>query len=74
MRLAFVIRLGDDTRPSEGIFEGRVEEVDTGKEARFRSTEELLRFLGQRFGASMQRRSEIRDRGRAKPGSSEDKL
>lgn len=72
MRLAFVIRLGDDTRPGEGIIEGRVEEVDTGIEARFRSAEELLRFLGQRFVAAIQGRSEIRNRGGAKPGAAED--
>lgn len=49
MRLAFVIRLGNDTRPAEGLFEGWVEEVDSCTELRFRSTEELLKFLGQRF-------------------------
>jgi hypothetical protein len=49
MRLAFVIRLGNDTRPAEGLFEGWVEEVDSCTERRFRSTEELLAFLGERF-------------------------
>lgn len=49
MRLAFVIRLGSDSRPSDGIFEGWVEEVDSCTELRFRSTNELLGFLGQRF-------------------------
>lgn len=49
MRLAFVIRLGSDSRPVEGLFEGWVEEVDSCIERRFRSTEELLAFLGQRF-------------------------
>jgi hypothetical protein len=49
MRLAFVIRLGNDTRPAEARFEGWVEEVDPGIELRFRSSEELLSFLGQRF-------------------------
>lgn len=49
MRLAFVLRLAKDTRPSESHFEGWIEEVDSGKEVRFRSTEELLRFLAQRF-------------------------
>jgi hypothetical protein len=28
-----------------------VEEVDTGKELRFRSDDELLKFLGERFEA-----------------------
>ena len=49
MRLAFVIRLGLETRPAEGLFEGWVEEVDSCIERRFRSAEDLLLFLGQRF-------------------------
>jgi hypothetical protein len=49
MRAAFVVQLGPETKPSEGRFEGWVEEVDSCREQRFRSTEELLRFLGQRF-------------------------
>jgi len=49
MRLAFVIRLGNDTRPADGLFEGWVEEVDSCTELRFRSTGELLKFLGHRF-------------------------
>lgn len=53
MRLAFVLRLGNDTRPAEGLLEGWVEEVDTCTERRFRSTEELLKFLGQRFDLAM---------------------
>jgi hypothetical protein len=31
--------------------EGWAEEVDTGKELRFRSNDELLKFLGERFDA-----------------------
>jgi hypothetical protein len=49
MRGAFVVRLGPESKPSEGRFEGWVEEVDSCMERRFRSTEELLKFLGQRF-------------------------
>ena len=52
MRCAFVVRLGPETKPSEGRFEGWVEEVDTGKELRFHSNDELLKFLGDRFGAA----------------------
>ena len=48
-RQAFVVQLGSDTRPPEGHFEGWIEEVDTGRELRFRSTDELLAFLGQCF-------------------------
>jgi hypothetical protein len=49
MRGAFVVQLGSETKPAEGRFEGWVEEVDSCTEHRFRSTEELLQFLGQRF-------------------------
>jgi hypothetical protein len=49
MRRAFVIRLGNDCQPIEGLFEGWVEEVDSCIEQRFRTTEELLAFLGQCF-------------------------
>jgi hypothetical protein len=49
MRGAFVVQLGPETKPSEGRFEGLVEEVDSGRELRFRSTEELMNFLGRRF-------------------------
>jgi len=53
MRLAFVIRLANDTRPADRRFEGWVQEVDTCCEVRFRSTEELLDFLGERFNQLM---------------------
>ena len=49
MRRAFVLRLGPDTKPSSRLFEGWVEEVDSGKELRFHSVDELLEFLGQQF-------------------------
>jgi hypothetical protein len=49
MKLAFVIRLGTNSRPSEDSFEGWVEEVDSCTERRFHSTAELLSFLGQCF-------------------------
>lgn len=49
MRLAFVVRLEKSTRPAEGRFEGWVEEVDSCTARRFRSSKELLDFLGQRF-------------------------
>jgi hypothetical protein len=48
----FVIRLGRETQPARGLFEGWVGEVDSGEELRFRSTEELLAFLGQSFGGT----------------------
>jgi hypothetical protein len=49
MRGAFVVQLGPESIPTEGRFEGWVEEVDSCIELRFRSTEELLKFMGLRF-------------------------
>jgi hypothetical protein len=54
MKCAFVVRLGSETIPSDGRFEGCVEEVDTGNELRFRSKDELLKFLGERFEAVLE--------------------
>ena len=42
---AFVIRLSPDSNPLESKFKGHVEEVDTGRELKFRSLEEFLAFL-----------------------------
>jgi hypothetical protein len=52
MRGAFVVRLGPETKPFQGLFEGWVEEVDSHQEIRFHSTDQLLRFLGDRFQAA----------------------
>jgi len=52
MRGAFVIRLGQGTNPTIGHFEGSIEEVDSGKEQKFQSSTELLRFLGECFRAA----------------------
>ena len=49
MKGAFVIRLGAATRPSDSHFEGWAEEVDSGKEVKFHSLNELVSFLGERF-------------------------
>jgi hypothetical protein len=62
MRGAFVVRLGPETDPSRGQFEGSAEEVDTGKRLRFRSVEELLRFLGQAFQDARRRERELNQR------------
>jgi hypothetical protein len=53
MRAAFVLQLGPETKPAEGRFEGWIEEVDSCTVRRFRTTEELLKFLGQRFELSV---------------------
>lgn len=49
MRQAYVVKLGAETNPSKREFVGYVEEVDTGLELRFTSTEELLTFLAECF-------------------------
>ena len=52
MRWAFVIQLASDSNPSQRQFSGRIEEVDSARELRFRSTDELLMFLGDCFTQS----------------------
>jgi hypothetical protein len=52
MRQAFVLTLGAETDPRRHYFVGFIEEVDTGRELRFKSTEELLEFLAQCFEAA----------------------
>jgi len=37
------------TKPIQGLFEGCVEEVDSGKELKFHSAAELVKFMGERF-------------------------
>ena len=44
-----MVQLGRETKPAEGHFEGWIEDVDSGTELRFRSSDELLKFLGARF-------------------------
>lgn len=73
MRLAFVVRLGNDTRPAEGVFEGWVEEVDSCTERRFRSTEELLKFLGQRFDLATASPEKAGGNNKSEQGPSGDK-
>jgi hypothetical protein len=63
MRGAFVVRLGRGTNPSEGQFEGSIEEVDSGQELKFQSSSELLRFLGERFLAAFRERLENDGKG-----------
>ena len=47
MRQAFVLQLGAETDTARQHFVGVIEEVDTGRELRFKSTGELLAFLAQ---------------------------
>jgi len=55
MRGAFVVQLSGDSQPAQTQFEGWVEEVDSGKQLRFRSTDELLAFISQRMQAASER-------------------
>ena len=47
MRQAFVLQLGAESEAARRHFVGFIEEVDTGRELRFKSTDELLQFLAQ---------------------------
>lgn len=49
MRQAFVLQLGAETDTARQHFVGVIEEVDTGRELRFKSTGELLAFLARCF-------------------------
>jgi hypothetical protein len=55
MRWAFVLQLGSGTAPLHQHIEGWIEEVDTGRELRFRSADELLTFLFQCFESAQHR-------------------
>jgi hypothetical protein len=57
MRQAFVLTLGNETDVTRRQFVGLIEEVDTGRELRFRSTDELLEFLAQCFEDAVHRES-----------------
>jgi len=61
MKQAFVLQLGSGTDTSRLEFAGFVEEVDTGRELRFRSTEELLEFLAKCFDDARRAKSEIEE-------------
>jgi len=56
MRRAFVIQLNPQSCPAS--FEGRVEHVDSGRDRRFRSLEELLRFIEEMLNEARQTEAE----------------
>jgi hypothetical protein len=58
MRRAFVVQLASQTQTRRKHFEGWIEEVDTGREMRFKSTEELLAFLAHCFDIAQSRRGD----------------
>ena len=64
MRSAFVLQLDSDTHPAERRVAGRIEEVDTGRELRFRSTDELLAFLCHCFELARLRQQPCGERRR----------
>jgi len=47
MKRAFVLRLSPEAHPVSGRLVGKIEEVDSGRNLRFSSIEELLAFLQQ---------------------------
>jgi hypothetical protein len=51
MKRAFVVRLNPDCDAGSRRLEGWVEEVDSSKGLRFRSGDELIAFLLERFDA-----------------------
>lgn len=55
MRQAFVLKLRSETDAERHHFVGCIEEVDTGRELRFKSTEELLEFLALCFEKGKER-------------------
>ena len=58
MRQAYVLKLESETNPAKRNFVGSIEEVDTGRELRFKCTDELLTFLADCFEESTQQRQE----------------
>jgi len=49
MRGAFVVQLRKASQSMAGQIVGSVEEVDSGKQSQFRSENELIGFLRERF-------------------------
>ena len=72
MKGAFVIRLGPGTRPSENHFEGWAEEVDSGKETKFHSLDDLARFFGERLRIGLTREERRRNSGNEIESKDED--
>lgn len=47
----FVVQVRPDVDLDRGIFEGRVEHMDSGQSTRFRTSDELIAFILQRMQA-----------------------
>ena len=67
MRRAFVVRLAPESESARLQFVGWIEEVDTGRERRFRSTEEMLRFLGSCLDEAEGHSSSRNEGGESRP-------
>lgn len=65
MRGAFVVQLREATQGRQ--FEGSVEEVDTGKQIRFLSENELIGFLRERFDLTRQSHQQEEGKNERKP-------
>ena len=61
MRQAYVLQLGSQTEAALRHFAGCIEEVDTRRDLRFKSTDELLAFLAEGFDRGQQRDEEPED-------------
>jgi hypothetical protein len=61
MRRAFVMQLGPETQHLRRHFAGQIEEVETGREVKFHSTEDLLDFLSECCELAVQRDAERRE-------------
>jgi hypothetical protein len=55
------MQLGPETETARRHFVGQIEEVDTGRETRFRSTEELLTFLTDCYDLARRRECELHE-------------
>jgi hypothetical protein len=60
MKGAFVLRLSRESEPEKRQFVGWIEEVDTAREQRFQSTDELLSFLSACLTEDRQHESQRR--------------
>jgi hypothetical protein len=58
MQRAFVVRLGPNVDSGLGRFEGWVEDVDTSREFKFRSADELLKFMVELYEEALRQQKE----------------
>ncbi|MGH9838879.1 MAG: hypothetical protein ACREEM_08855 [Blastocatellia bacterium] len=70
MRRTFVIHLHHQSCPAS--FEGRVEHVDSGRDGRFRSLEELLCFINETLNEAWQAEVEPEVEAEVEPEVGED--